>query len=153
MRLPDGRVRKFRRSSEDPGCAHELTFLCYRGLPLLGRDRTRRWFVNALAQTRARHDLELWTYVIMPEHAHGLSGKRRRDVPGAYRYWLNGPSHRSVLRFRVWTVLMIVLGFIVGVSFWIELLGAVIWWGISLLVIPYFILFWRSYWIVGKSQA
>jgi ABC-type glycerol-3-phosphate transport system permease component len=72
MRLPDGRVRKLRRSSEDPGCAHELTFSCYQRLPLLGRDRTRMWFVDALDAARRRHSLELWGYVIMPEHVHVL---------------------------------------------------------------------------------
>ncbi len=72
MRLPNGRVRKFRRSSEDPGCAHELTFSCYRRLPLLSRDRTRRWFLESLDRARHEHDLELWAYVIMPEHAHVL---------------------------------------------------------------------------------
>ena len=72
MRLPDGTVRKLRRSSEDPGCAHELTFSCYRRMPLLGRDRTRRWFTQALNATRRRHHLELWAYVIMPEHVHIL---------------------------------------------------------------------------------
>lgn len=72
MRLPDGTVRKLRRSSEDPGCAHELTFSCYRRLPLLGRDRTRRWFIQALDAARRKHKLELWAYVIMPEHLHIL---------------------------------------------------------------------------------
>jgi putative transposase len=72
MRLPDGRIRKLRRSSEDPGCAHELTFSCYRRLQLLGQDRTRRWLVDALAKARRKHNLEFWAYVIMPEHVHIL---------------------------------------------------------------------------------
>ncbi len=72
MRLRNGRVRKLRRSREDPGCAHELTFSCYRRLPLLSRDRTRRWLIDALATARQRHKLELWAYVIMPEHVHIL---------------------------------------------------------------------------------
>ena len=72
MRLPDGRIRKFRRSSENPGIAHELTFSCYRRLPLLSPDRTRLWLIEALAAARQRHKLELWAYVIMPEHVHIL---------------------------------------------------------------------------------
>ncbi len=72
MYLPDGRVRKLRRSSEDPGCAHELTFSCYRRLPLLSGDCTRQWFIDALDATRRRHDLEFWAYVIMPDHVHIL---------------------------------------------------------------------------------
>ncbi|MCK6485227.1 MAG: transposase [Phycisphaerae bacterium] len=72
MRLPDGTVRKYRRSFNDRGHAHELTFSCYRGLPLLGKDRSRRWFVDALQAARLRHHFELWAYVIMPEHVHLL---------------------------------------------------------------------------------
>jgi len=72
MRLPNGQVRKLRRSSEDPGCAHELTFSCYHRLPLLSRDRTRQWLLESLDQARRKRDLELWAYVIMPEHVHVL---------------------------------------------------------------------------------
>jgi len=72
MRLRDGRVRKFRKSVVDAGNAHELTFCCYKRLPLLNADRTRQWFVEALELTRQTHDVELWAYVIMPEHVHVL---------------------------------------------------------------------------------
>lgn len=72
MRLPDGSFRKRRRSFNDIGHAHELTFSCYRGLPLLGKDRTRRWFIDALNAARRKQRLELWAYVIMPEHVHVL---------------------------------------------------------------------------------
>jgi putative transposase len=41
-------------------------------LPLLNRDRTRQWFVEALAQARDKLGFELWAYVIMPEHVHLL---------------------------------------------------------------------------------
>jgi len=41
MRLPNGKVQKFRRSTQDFGCAHELTFSSFHRLPVLGRDRTR----------------------------------------------------------------------------------------------------------------
>lgn len=72
MRLTDGTTRKTRRSINDPGHAHELTFSCYKAQPLLSRDRTRTWFVEALDQSRRRWSLELWAYVIMPEHVHLL---------------------------------------------------------------------------------
>jgi putative transposase len=32
----------------------------------------RRWFIEALDLTRKTHRLELWAYVVMPEHAHVL---------------------------------------------------------------------------------
>lgn len=79
MWITDGTVRKLRGSHNDPGQAHELTFSCYHGLPLLGKDRTRQWFVDALDQARRKLDLELWAYVIMPEHAHVLLLPRTTD--------------------------------------------------------------------------
>ena len=77
MRLPDGKVQKRRKSCEIPGHAHELTFCCQRRYPFLSKDRTREWFVDALDQARHKHDLELWAYIIMPEHAHVLFLPRR----------------------------------------------------------------------------
>ncbi|MBN1347540.1 MAG: transposase [Phycisphaerae bacterium] len=79
MRRWDGTVRKTREAFEDPGHAHELTFTCFQGLPLLSKDRTRQWFISALQEARKKFDLELWAYVIMPEHAHVLLLPRRDD--------------------------------------------------------------------------
>ncbi len=54
------------------GHAHFLTFSCYRRLPLLSKDRSRRWFIDALEQARRRCQFDLWAWVIMPEHVHLL---------------------------------------------------------------------------------
>jgi putative transposase len=62
--------RKRVRSYNVPGHAHELTFSCFRRLPLLSRDRTLQWFQEALEAARNRRNLALWAYVIMPEHVH-----------------------------------------------------------------------------------
>jgi putative transposase len=62
--------RKQVRSYNEPGHAHELTYSCFRRLPLLSRDRSREWAIDALASARHRCDLALWAYVIMPEHVH-----------------------------------------------------------------------------------
>src|SRR5438874_556069 len=62
--------RKQVRSYNEPGHAHELTFSCFRRLPLFSRDRTRQWLVEALESARQRRKLDLWAYVIMPEHVH-----------------------------------------------------------------------------------
>ena len=69
--------RKQVRSYNEPGHAHELTFSCFRRLPLLSRDRTRQWFVEALEQARHRLQLDLWAYVIMPEHVHVIVWPRQ----------------------------------------------------------------------------
>jgi putative transposase len=72
MQREDGSFRKLRKSHNEPGEAHELTFTCYKRLPLLSKNRTRVWFVDALDRARARWKFDLWAYVIMPEHAHVL---------------------------------------------------------------------------------
>jgi putative transposase len=64
--------RKIRHTFDVPGHAHELTFSCYRGLALLGRDRTRRWMIESLVRAREHGLCALWAYVIMPEHVHVL---------------------------------------------------------------------------------
>ena len=64
--------RKLRRSWNEPGHAHELTFSCYRRSPLLSKDLPRSWFIAALDRARHRWNFALWAYVIMPEHAHVL---------------------------------------------------------------------------------
>ena len=62
--------RKQVRSYNEPGHAHELTFSCFHKLPLLNRDRARRWLLDALDAARQRRNFALWAYVIMPEHVH-----------------------------------------------------------------------------------
>ncbi len=57
---------------DTPGHAHFLTFSCFRRQPLLNRDRTRNWLIEALNAARQTHNLDIWAYVIMPEHAHVL---------------------------------------------------------------------------------
>lgn len=69
---PNGTVTKFRKAFNDRGHANELTFGCHQRLPLLGKDRSRQWFVEALDFARRRWRFELWAYVIMPEHVHIL---------------------------------------------------------------------------------
>jgi putative transposase len=66
------RRRKKVRHSDLPGDAHFLTFSCYRRLPLLSKDRTRKWLIESLEDARAKHGFHLWAWVIMPEHVHLL---------------------------------------------------------------------------------
>jgi putative transposase len=56
----------------ETGDARFLTFSCHQRLPLLSKDRTCRWFVEALHKARKAHGFELWAWVIMPEHVHLL---------------------------------------------------------------------------------
>jgi len=77
MNRPGPPVRKTLQHYDEPGHAHALTFSCSQRLPLLSRDRTRRWFVEALNQARQRHEFDVWAFVIMPEHAHVVIMPRR----------------------------------------------------------------------------
>jgi putative transposase len=62
--------RKTCQRYDIPGDAHFITFSCFRRLPLLAKDRSRRWLLDAIALGRAKQQYHLWAYVIMPEHAH-----------------------------------------------------------------------------------
>ncbi|MCC7290510.1 MAG: hypothetical protein IT449_00450 [Phycisphaerales bacterium] len=70
-------IRKTREAWNEAGHAHFLTYSCHRRLPLLSRDRTRRWVIDAMDATRRELDVALWAYVIMPEHVHLLTCPRR----------------------------------------------------------------------------
>ena len=54
------------------GHAHFLTFSCYQRLPFLGKERARRWLIDAVLRAREKHRYALLAYVIMPEHVHLL---------------------------------------------------------------------------------
>ena len=64
--------RKKVRRFDEAGHAHFLTFSCYRRMPLLSKDRSRLWFLEALEAARKKHVFDLWAWVIMPEHVHLL---------------------------------------------------------------------------------
>ena len=50
--------------------AHEITFSCYRGLPLLLNEQTRIWFIESVEEARSRRDFSVFAFVLMPEHVH-----------------------------------------------------------------------------------
>ena len=78
----DDNAKQFRKKREtfnESGQAHELTFSCYKRLPLLSKERTCLWFLQALDAARKRWDFDLWAYVIMPDHAHILLMPQHRD--------------------------------------------------------------------------
>lgn len=50
--------------------AHELTFSCYMGLPLLLNDRARAWFIESVEAARSKRDFSVFAFVVMPEHIH-----------------------------------------------------------------------------------
>ena len=58
------------RHYDEPGHVHELTFSCYRRLPLLTNDAWREEFCTALDRAVIRHKYHLLAFVLMPEHVH-----------------------------------------------------------------------------------
>ena len=71
--------RKTRTSWNEPGHGHYLTFSCHRRWPLLAKDRSRAWVIDAMRRARETHEFALWAYVIMPEHVHVLLHPRNAD--------------------------------------------------------------------------
>ena len=72
-------IKKTRKAWNEPGHAHFLTYSCVGRLALLSTARTRTWVIQALEQTRRRLDIDLWAYVIMPEHVHLVLCPRQPD--------------------------------------------------------------------------
>ncbi len=71
---------KRRRRFDGDMAPRELTFSCYKGYQFLARDRTRHWFVEALQDARQEWPVDLWAWVLMPEHVHLLVAPREPNV-------------------------------------------------------------------------
>jgi putative transposase len=64
--------RKRIRHGHEPGDFHELTFSCYRRLPLLTNDDWRRRLSRHLHEACEEMSFQLTAFVYMPEHVHLL---------------------------------------------------------------------------------
>jgi putative transposase len=53
-----------------PGHAHELTFSCFRRMPLLKSRLANEFLADSVNAARIIHNFEVWAYVFMPEHVH-----------------------------------------------------------------------------------
>lgn len=94
--------RKRKVTYNDPGQAHFVTYSCRQRLPLLSKDRSRQWVVEAIEKSRAKLDSNLWAYVIMPEHVHLLIHPRRetysmRPILAALKRPVSGRAKRHLL--------------------------------------------------------
>jgi putative transposase len=104
MRLIDPKtgghiVRKVRARRDEPGDARELTFSCYRHFPFLNSNRTRHWLLAALAAARARWPIDLWAYVIMPEHVHLLVLPKAPGAVSGFLRDLKAPVAREAIAY------------------------------------------------------
>jgi putative transposase len=64
--------RKQVRRFHEPGDSHELTFSCYRRMPLLTNDVWRRMLSESIERATSGHGFRLAAFVFMPEHVHLL---------------------------------------------------------------------------------
>ena len=89
-----------RKSHNELGQAHELTFGCYRGYPFLARERVCRWLAEAIRQVRQELDMAVWAYVFMPNYVHLLVhfGRGEYDISQVLRQ-LKRPISRKALAF------------------------------------------------------
>ncbi len=61
-----------RKSYNDPGHAHFLTFSCYQKRQLLADPLTCEWLAETIRDAREIENFHLWAYVFMPDHIHLL---------------------------------------------------------------------------------
>jgi putative transposase len=79
------------------GQSHFVTFCCYHRRPLLISDESRRIFELGLERVRRSFGLQVYGYVVMPEHVHLLLSEPRldassgRNAPLKPKDGLNGP--------------------------------------------------------------
>ena len=71
--------RKQCQRINEPGHAHCLTFSCFRRQRWLVTDQIYQWITDAINRAGEKHQLDVWAYVIMPEHVHLLFLPRTPD--------------------------------------------------------------------------
>jgi len=90
--------RIHRRNINEPGHAHELTFSCYRRLPLLDCDRIRGFLADSINAAKVELDFAVWAYVFMPEHVHVIVYPRHVEYDiAAIRKAIKEPAARRAL--------------------------------------------------------
>ena len=72
--------RKTVKRFHEPGDCHELTFSCYRRIPLLTNDEWRHLLAESLDHAIHGQSCRLIAYVFIPEHVHILIQPTSRDV-------------------------------------------------------------------------
>jgi len=90
--MPWGLTR-FHRS----GQSHFVTFCCYHRRQLLTTDASRGIFESALERVRRSFKLQVYGYVVMPEHVHLLLSEPQRDtLADALKSLKQGVSRRLI---------------------------------------------------------
>ena len=76
---------------------HFITFSCFDRQPLLTNDQARKTFERALERVRCVYRLQVYGYVIMPEHVHLLiSEPERATLSQVIKSLKQGVSRRLI---------------------------------------------------------
>jgi putative transposase len=95
-----GTKRRHRRSINECGHAHELTFSCFRRFPFLSKDRTCEWLAASVRAACADLEFSLWAFVFMPDHVHLIVHPERPIYDVAeFLYAVKQPTSRRALDF------------------------------------------------------
>src|SRR5579863_2672821 len=79
------------------GQSHFVTFCCYHRRRLLTTDESRQTFESALERVRRSFWLQVYGYVIMPEHVHLLLSEPEKDtLADALKSLKQGVSRRLI---------------------------------------------------------
>ncbi|MGB2627961.1 MAG: transposase, partial [Candidatus Acidiferrum sp.] len=79
------------------GQSHFVTFCYYHRRSLLTTDENRRIFESALERVRRRFRLQVYGYVVMPEHVHLLLSEPEKDtLADALKSLKQGVSRRLI---------------------------------------------------------
>jgi REP-associated tyrosine transposase len=66
--------------SHHSGSPHFITFTCFHRYPHLSDPAVRDLFVRALERTRALYGIQVYAFVVMPEHVHLLISEPERGT-------------------------------------------------------------------------
>src|SRR6267142_5794987 len=81
----------------DSGQSHFVTFCCYHRCRLPITDESRRIFESALERVRCSFRLQVYGYVVMPEHVHLLLSEPEKDtLADALKSLKQGVSRRLI---------------------------------------------------------
>src|SRR6266702_5460722 len=79
------------------GQSHFVTFCCYHRRRLFITDASRRIFESALERVRRSSRLQVYGYVVMPEHVHLLLSEPEKDtLADALKSLKQGVSRRLI---------------------------------------------------------
>ncbi|MFZ3263733.1 MAG: transposase [Terriglobales bacterium] len=82
---------------QETGHSHFVTFSCHHRQQLLTADSGKRIFERALERVRRSFGLQVYAYVVMPEHIHLLVGEPDRGLlADALKSLKQGVSRRLV---------------------------------------------------------